>query len=178
MHSTKYYNNLVSKDEWIKVDPKDARIMALTTELEQLKKGTAGIDKPKGNGNGNGNGNGTDPNKYFGVDKWRTENKGATIVRDGVTYHWCPKHKHPAGAYNGLYYRDHDEAGHDEWKKTRRWNKKSGSDGSNGAAAPTPGGPAKKLTIASELKTAFATDFCISEADIDKVLAKVNGQGN
>ena len=169
MSSETYYNNLVSQEQWIKVDPKDARIMALTSELDKLKKGTA--PKPSGGGNDGST-------KYFGVDKWRTENKGATITRDGVTYHWCPKHVHPGGAYSGLYYRDHDEAGHDEWKKTRRWNKKPGESTAATTDASKGAPSAKKLTIAPELKTALATTFCVPEEDVEKVLAQANNQGN
>lgn len=51
----KYYNNLISKEKWIKVDPKDARIMALTAELNQLKGGKAGgNDGKKNNAGGSG----------------------------------------------------------------------------------------------------------------------------
>ena len=32
----RYYNNEVSEETWTSVDPKDARIMALATEIEQL----------------------------------------------------------------------------------------------------------------------------------------------
>jgi hypothetical protein len=35
------YNNLVSKDEWGKVDPHQAQIMALSTELKQLREATS-----------------------------------------------------------------------------------------------------------------------------------------
>ena len=118
------------------------------------------------------------------VYKWRTEKKGETIVRDGTTYYWCPKHVHPAGHYSGLYYRDHKAAG-DEWKKTRHWNKPNqktaATTDASGSGAPSNGNPAnKKLTIANELKTAFASNLCVSEEDIDKIIAKVNSsaQGN
>jgi hypothetical protein len=36
----------------------------------------------------------------------------------------------------------------------------------------------KKLTSANELKTAFATNLCVSEEDIDKIVAKANGKEN
>ena len=36
----------------------------------------------------------------------------------------------------------------------------------------------KKLTIANELKTAFAMNLCVSEEDLDKIIPKVNEQGN
>jgi hypothetical protein len=42
-------------------------------------------------------------------------------------------------------------------------------------SAPTAGDAAKKkLTIANKLKTAFASNLCVSEEDIEKIIAKVN----
>lgn len=36
----------------------------------------------------------------------------------------------------------------------------------------------KKLTITNELKTAFAANLCVSKEDIEKIIAKANGQEN
>ena len=151
--------------------------MALATEIEQLKKSSSqnkAMDKTV-----LATGTGSSLQKsdlFFGVEKWRTENKGPTITRDGTTYNWCPRHKHPAGHYSCLHYKDHDSSTHEEWKKTHRWNTKKG-DGEKTAAA-TDSGEKKKLTIADELKTAFASNLCVSEEDLDKIIAKVNGQEN
>lgn len=176
----RYYNNEVSEGTWTSIDPKDARIMALATEVENLKK-SASSDKSTNKAAlstaanaGNARSGSTD--LFFGVEKWRTENKGPSITRDGIAYNWCPHHKHPAGHYSGLYYKDHDSASHDEWKKTRRWNAKKGE--ADKTAPSSNGSDKKKLTIANELKTAFATNLCVSEEDLDKIIAKVNEQGN
>jgi hypothetical protein len=37
----RFYNNLVSKKEWTSVDSKDARLLALATEIEQLNRATS-----------------------------------------------------------------------------------------------------------------------------------------
>ena len=140
------------------VDPKDARILALATEVEQLKKSSL-QNKPTDKtalATGAGSSSGKS-DLFFSFEKWHTENKGPTITRDGTTYNWCPHHKHPAGHYSGLYYKDHDPSTHNEWKKTRRWNTKKG-EGEKTAAA-TDDGEKKKLTIANELKTAFASNL-------------------
>jgi hypothetical protein len=39
-------------------------------------------------------------------------------------------------------------------------------------AAATDGSNKKKLTIANELKTAFATNLCVSEEDIEKIICQ------
>ena len=167
----RFYNNEMSEERWTAVDPKDARIMALATEIEKLKQSQKPNDKAALATGANQSSN---KELFYGVEKWRTEKKGDTIVRDGTTYTWCPHHKHPNGHYSGLYYKDHGPDTHDEWRKTRRFKTKSGEK----ADAATGGSSKKKLTIADELKKAFATNLCVSEEDIEKILAKANGQEN
>jgi hypothetical protein len=164
----RFYNNEVSEERWDAVDPKDARIMALATEIEQLKQSQQKqpaahvAEKPTSD-------------SYL-PEKWRMVKKGDTIVHNGVTHHWCPHHVHPNGAYSGLYYKDHDPSTHDEWKKKKKKGKFNVSDSKTAATTDATG--KKKLTIANELKTAFATHLCLSEEDIDKIVAKTNGQEN
>jgi hypothetical protein len=110
---------------------------------------------------------------FYGVEKWCTEKNGDTIVHEGTTYTWCPHHKHPNGHYSGLYYKDHSPSTHDKWRKTRRYKKSDEK-----TAAVTDGSNKKKLTIANELKTAFATNLSVSEEDIKKIIAKANAQEN
>ena len=176
-----FYNNLVSKNEWDKVNPKDASIMALMTDIERLKKEIETKGKSNGNGkgnggnpSGNGKGNGDDTEMFYGVQKWRTVNVGPSVTRDGVEWKWCPHHKHPRGHYSGLYYSNHDESTHAEWKqrKDARSNKTAATTDKQPSEAP------KKLTIANELKNAFMTNLHVSEADIDKIIASASAQGN
>jgi hypothetical protein len=168
----RFYNNEVSEERWTAVDPKDARIMALATEIEKLKQSQKSVEKSAHAIGANGGNGGTGKELFYGVEKWRTEKKGDTLVKDGTTYTWCPHHKHPNGHYNGLYYKDHGPSTHDEWRKTRRYKK------TDEKTAATTDANKKKLTIANELKTAFATNLCVSEEDIDKIIAKANGQEN
>ena len=50
------YNNMDAWNEYSKVDPKDAKILALTTRLENLKKSTnANLDHTTTGGGGDGN---------------------------------------------------------------------------------------------------------------------------
>lgn len=165
----RFYNN-ISEKHWTAVDPKDARIMALATEIEKLKQSQKPNEKAALTTGANG---ATAKHLFYGVEKWRTEKKGDTIVHDGTTYTWCPHHKHPAGHYNGLYYKDHGPDTHNEWRKTRLYKRTDEQ-----TAATTEGSSRKKLTIADELKKAFATNLCISEEVIEKILAKANGQEN
>lgn len=144
--------------------------MALATEIEKLKQSQKSTEKSALATGAYGGGG---KHLFYGVEKWRTENKGDTIVHDGTTYTWCPPHKHPNGHYSGLYYKDYGPDTHDEWRKTRHYKKTNQK-----TAATTDGSNKKKLTIANELKTAFATNLCVSKQDIEKIIAKANAQEN
>eukprot|EP00956_Cyclotella_meneghiniana_P040466 scaffold196364_cov66-Cyclotella_meneghiniana.AAC.1 len=111
---------------------------------------------------------------FYGVQKWRTVNVGPSVTSDGVEWKWCPHHKHPRGHYSGLYYSNHDESTHAEWKqrKDARSNKTAATTDKQPSEAP------KKLTITNELKNAFMTNLHVSEADIDKIIASASAQGN
>ena len=167
------FNNLESTDEWTKVDPKEARLLALQTELTQVKTNYAALATLQSQGQGNkpktGGNSGNNTEKINGVDKWRTIKKGDTIEVDGVTWHWCGEHKSPH--WDGLYYRDHTPATHAQWKIGREALKaKTKKDKSLSNQKPQNTSGAKKdLTISSKLRTALASNLCISEDDIKRI---------
>ena len=170
--SEQFYNNLVSKKEWDKVDPKDARLIALTTEIEKLKKDPSNQRSPPNNNTWGGGRGGGD--RVGTVERWRTKNIGDTTVRDGVTYHWCPHHVDKEGRWNGLYYKDYKPDEHDEWKQRRISHFNSRKKKNDGGGADGADSKKKKLTLSNELKTAFASNLCVSEEDIDKIVDKAN----
>lgn len=163
-----YYNNLVSDKSWDKVDPDKARIMALTTELEQLKaeRNKNQSSFTTGNTPGSG-GSGGGSNEGF-IDKvaiWRTKFAGQSIQRDGQTWTWCEHHKQP-GKWDGLYWKDHNSSNHNEWKKQRDEQKKKPKANNNANSNQNQ----KQLTISDKLKTALASNLCVSEEDIDRII--------
>ena len=136
--ATAIYNNMKASGEWEKVDPKDAKIMALATEIRQLK------DQPIKKGSA---GNQIDPR--------RITKKGASITIDGQTLWWCDKHKHPKKFPNGLYM-PHKPEDHDEWvkqKQTRKGKKKS----------PPSTGPSQHLKLKETIKSVLMTNYALSE---------------
>ena len=98
-------------DEYSKVDPKDAKILALTTILENLERSTNANSAHATTGGGSGRNNlqgaGSKSNNPTGsmngqIATWCTINKGPTSTApDGTTVHWCPKHVPPQGLFNG-----------------------------------------------------------------------------
>ena len=107
------YNNMYACDKYSKIDPKDSKILALTTRPENLGKYTNANSAHATTGGGNGGNNlqgvGSKNNNLTGnmtghIVTWRTINKGPTSTApDGTTVYWCPKHVHPQGLFNGSY---------------------------------------------------------------------------
>ena len=148
------YINIERRGEWNKVDPRDAKIMALTTALKDQSETTsdkATTDKKP-------DGRMTD-DEFF---TWRKTFKGKTAMCKGKEWTWCPHHK-KEGHYNGLYYNNHTPETHDAWK----------AGGRRGKGNTTPAAPAKtkaKLGISEALKTALCNNFCVSEEDLNKII--------
>ena len=105
---------MYASGEYTRVDPKEAKILALTTRLESLEKsatpnsahattGDGGTTTTKGGGDNISENNPT--GKMSGnVATWHTINVGPTSTApDGTTVHWCPHHVHPHGLFNGTY---------------------------------------------------------------------------
>ena len=107
------YINADRLGEWNKVDPKDARIMALASEVRESSN-TAKAAASTGNTAPSL----TNSRKEISVNanvvegtktlkKWRTVNVGSTVKVDGTIYIWYPHHKHSEGTFDGLYYSSH-----------------------------------------------------------------------
>ena len=60
-------NNIVINTKWDAVDPKDSKIMALETKVQELESGAKTQEQPK-------------TGSHF--PQWKTKNVGAVITRD------------------------------------------------------------------------------------------------
>ena len=96
MSAKQLYTNISRRNEWSKVDPRDAQILALTTALEKHP-----VKQPHGSG-GSGGSKEETISGMNSLKKWRTINKGPTLMKDGVNHHWCKHHVYE-GRYDGLY---------------------------------------------------------------------------
>lgn len=71
------------------VDPKDAQIMVLATEIEKLKQSQKSVEKAAhATGYANSGNGGAGKELFYGVEKWHIKKKGDTLVKDDVTYTW------------------------------------------------------------------------------------------
>ena len=101
------------------------------------------------------------------LKKWRKINKCPTLVKDGVTNHWCKHHLYE-GCYDGFYYYNHTEASLEQWAAKNHGVRAAKTMGPD-PAAPTPA-LESNLKISDTLKNALCTNFCISKEDLAKVV--------
>ena len=173
------YNNMVNEDEWGKVNPHDAQLLVLQTELVQLKKAAFATQVSGSDTNGTkpdataSNSLGLpvvvdDGQRVRGMPKWRTVKKQDTVSFNGVQYWWCPHHKQADGFWNGLYVK-HPPERHDavvaHWKNKRA----QGKNTEDSKTAPSDKTSDSSLQLQSKLKEVLCTNLCLSAADVDKM---------
>ena len=187
------YNNMVAQKEWNKTDPKDAKILALTTRLNKLekeKKPAANPTPPAGSNSVGGKGTAPkgvqkDGKTYVEglnyLELWRTIKKGGTINRDGKKWHWCPKHKMD-GKFNGLYMEQSPD-GHDEWeaekqKKIAAYKERRGKRQKTNGGQSAGAQPKTSLQLSNEMKAALMTDTGMTQEQVKKMIESYNTQEN
>ena len=160
------YKKISHPNEWSKVDPRDAKILALTTALEKQPG-----NQPHGSGGYSGSGYGGSKEETIPVinslKKWKKINKGPTMMKDVVTHHWYKHHVYE-GRYIGLYNHNHTEAMHEKWAAKKRGGQPAKTTGL-APASPTPA-VEPNLIISDSLRNYMCTNFCISEEDLAKVV--------
>jgi hypothetical protein len=174
-----YYTNLVASGDWKSEVNKHAQIIALTTQITELKKefnetkaakkSIAPAPVPSGPGS----------NKF---EQWRLEKvdnkkKFNMIVKDGKTYYWCNKHKYPTSDIQGMYV-FHKPTNHDAWLECKTalngWRRKGGKEkATTPASAPTPKlsltPDAAKLSLAKSLQEALTMTVGLTDNQFNKI---------
>lgn len=152
------FNNMVHQKLWNKADPKDAKLLALTTEVQDLKsqlKCTA-VESSFGSNKRNGNSQ---------LDAWRMKKGDEKKIVDGIQYWWCPHHKRE-GVFDGLYMPHDPDEGHAEWQRRKDERKKKSKDkksGGSGNATASSNGPPPALTLNDNMKRVLMSRFGCSE---------------
>lgn len=159
-----------TKKLWNKVDPRDAQLMAMATELKELKSQQT---KATALASASNTGRRTDDPFIDGLPRWRTVKKGDTMIVDGRTYYWCPHHKHAEGYWNGLYCthlpsRCFKNPAHN--KSGKPGNDKSGKEKSSNQSA--------KLELHAKLKEVMCTNLCLSSEDVDRIFDQASASSN
>jgi hypothetical protein len=171
-----YYTNLVGSGSWKLESTKHAQIIALTTQLSELKTDIQSMAK-----------NASDKLKrsiteksassaknYGNFEAWhltKVNNKAEfnMIKKGDKKYYWCDKHQYPGCNTKGMYV-FHKPMEHDAWKArkdelNKKRGKKSGSSNTQVAssasvpssAATTVSTNASKLSLVKSLQEALMT---------------------
>ena len=168
------------------VDSDKAKIIALSTQLQEVKQQLANAFATSASGTSVSNktsfshpGNsGRKPN----IEAWRmSKTLGDKVQREGKWYFWCPHHKY-SGFYDGLYV-THPPEKHDEWKDRQDKFKKRGkyaasSSGGNSGSSGSSGvnsGNKVKLVLSDTVKQALITDHGFNPLQIEQL---ERGSGN
>jgi hypothetical protein len=179
------YTNMVELKEWNKVDPRDAQMMTLVTQLQILTSKQQAAHVAAGVPSNNQN----DPkqNNTWAkkdvvegtiVEKWRIVKDGDTKIVGGTTWHWCPHHV-LAGKWDGLYSR------HSSTDCPSIKGKKANGilDPAKAAAAKATGDAANAavkskatLDIQAKLKEVLCTNLCLSGDDVDKIFQEASAE--
>ena len=143
--------NMVTNGEWNKVDPKDAKILALTTKIEKLEN-KKNPDKTKKGDKKRGNNE---------LDPRRTKCKGPSIVINGETLWWCEHHKNPSRFPHGSHM-PHKPEDHDAWKKAKEEKEAKRRKGKSEK-------PSQQLKLKDTLKSVLMTNYAFSEEMADSI---------
>ena len=173
------YNNAITANRWQTTDPKDAKIIALTTQVEKLvemqtkmaENATQAPSQSRGNSRF----------QFTEIAAWRMKKGPDQMDKNGKTWFWCPHHK-IQGQYDGLYV-THKPEDHDAWLKRenerlakRRRAKDNPKESEEARKADENG--TKKLVISDSLKSALTTQMDISPEQIEALVNETEGSSD
>ena len=156
---------------WDKVDPRDAELLAIKTQVTNLeKKHTATHAAPTTDSKKNKKAikephlswDKVEGTKLF---KWRTVKQGDTVKAGGRMNYWCKNHKFN-GKWDGLCI----------WHKTEdcRPSETTAKEGKDKYTSNRSG----NLQLKSNLKTVLISNLCLSSGDAEKIFSRAQAQEN
>ena len=179
-----YYTNLVGSGSWRLESSKHAQIIALTTQLSELKTELQALSK----NNKTKDSDDKTPSgekKYGNFEAWRLTKVNNNvefnmIEKNGKKFYWCDQHQYPGCETKGMYvFHKPDE--HDAWKArkdefNKKRGKKNGPSTTTPASSSSPAAPtsaastnASKLSLAKSLQEALTTTAGLSEDQFQKI---------
>jgi hypothetical protein len=178
------YRNMVAEGSWKKVSSADSKIIALTTQLKDLKKRLTDASSktpPKSSASSGGSKKKNEEGK-----NWRHTKVGETTTcpDTGATLKWCPLHGD--GAYMPS---DHNHAEWLEKKKKRQADfeerktkrvKFAANDPAK-SSAPKAAKDEKypsKLQLSSSLRQSLVTHCCMTPTEADDLVNKAFGEAD
>ena len=181
-----YYTNMVASGDWKLEVGKNAQIIALTTQISELKTAFNQIKidkptKPSSDDTSKQLRNSNDSFQRWRLTKVNNDKEFNMIEKEGKTYYWCDQHKHHESEQWGMYV-FHKPTEHGAWKKKKdEFNARKKGKGKpaeqNSTATPSTAPPAasnasaSKLSLAKSLQEALTTNAGLSEDQFNKIWA-------
>ena len=100
------------------------------------------------------------------LEVWRNIKKGDKLEKHGKIWTWCTHHKSDKIGYDGLYYHNHTNDNHYEWRSK----KESKTEAFTTTSGKPPSGKSKSLQISDNVKNSLCTNFCCSKEDLNKII--------
>ena len=202
------YNNLIgttTKDGNVWQDTvkgKNNKIMALTSQVKDLKSKLkdATIAGSSGGGSGGGSNGGGGKSKFSsgdskksgtsstssasGIPAWRTKHSGAKKTVDGVEYVWCKHHTGRDNEYSGMYMNAETHPTHEAWVERKakfrrgKTDKQSSSNSGGGGSSTSNSSSGKQLKVSQSLKTAMMAKGFSSDQAKAVIEELANQSGN
>jgi hypothetical protein len=153
-----YYTNMVASRDWKTEVNKHTQIIALTTQISELKKG---FNQAKTSNNAftpssASSGPGSNKFEQRRLEKVYNKEEFNMIVKYGKTYYWFNQHKYPSSKVQGMYV-NHKPTDHEAWLAHKTsLNAQHGKRGKEKAATPAPAPPPKPSLIPSATKLSLA----------------------
>ena len=170
---------MMATNEYNKIDSQSTQLMTLTTKIEQLQaqlndKSAALTTSGTGDDRDGGNTTitpGLDRERIgnTSIEKWRVVKKDASIVVDGKTYWWCPKHVDKSTLCHRIsIYVTHKPEDHNAIMAKRYGDKKSTL---MAQMSGTGGGSFSEnnLVVSQKLKEVLCSKLMISDVDTDSI---------
>ena len=156
---------MIKQNSWGRINPKDAKIVALATKLKRIESSLTTSEKsyPK---------HSNKSNIKLNVDKWRIiKDRGETFERDGKQWWWCPHHK-LEGHFDGLYM-NHPPSQHNKWKEEKKkkrdeYKKKRDENRSNNKNSKSSV-HSNQLQLSEKMRAALVTNFQCTDSEADSV---------
>jgi hypothetical protein len=178
------YTNMERRGLWTPGFSKKAQIIALTSEVSELKKKVNNFKTPSSTGTTPGAAR--PPPTGGGVQPWQLQEvkngkEFGCIEKDGRTWYFCPHHSWN-GEKCGMYV-THKPCDHEAWqerkdryKKLRRGkrDREDGPEAPPSAAKAAGTGEKKKLALSERLQAALVTKAGLSEDQFDHIWEEVN----
>lgn len=169
--ATTKYNNLLEAKKWkTDGDQRNSKIVALTTQVEELKKQIQGQSSNASGGTSNGRGDRSGAKSSNrgptlpDDQQWRLKKSfGNHVHKMDKDWYWCSKqHNHGKGMYV-----THKEEDHTDWVERKKRNK----DQSNSDSAKSGGSSrGKSLQLNDKMRAAMVAKFKCSDQEAESFM--------